>query len=547
VVLAVAPPRVAALDVGGARVDVGGRLATVGVVDTGGGPRQWPRLEYEPVVDAAIRRWLRLHVVARAAVGGPYEDADAGFLDVRRTFQDRSPSLEVCEAVAEVRSDVVDVAAGLQTVAWGRLDGFPPNDVVVPRDLHDPFVRDPEDAKIGVPALTVTAPLRFLSRVTGVGTRIAVTWVPLAVPSRLALPDERWFPSNAAPADQVTLPKRLVEQSLRAVFGPAVSVAGPVVVPVALQVRNHPASFDLGTQGIAARLAGRTAGLDWDLYHYTGPETGPDLTLRSVLRLRRFAIDRATGVATLSLRATATLEQATNGIHATGIDVATTWGDVALRGEAAWTQGRPYLRAAGSLLDAGALAALPTAKLTQQLVKQGRAVVPLAPLFVQRDAIEWGVGADRTVAGIFVLLQLAQIVFLEPVPDLVVGDPDTRLTVMLRRDLARDDLSLEVRGVGMLEKAGWFAFPRLVYRPRDGLSVSLGYLALGGPRSSQRRGGDRGALGVLIGAHDAGDAPAAVVGHGPTCARCGARAGSRTRATWRRCTSSASLGAERSG
>ena len=46
--------------------------------------------------------------------------------------------------------------AGIQKFAWGKLDGPPPTDVLTPRDLHDPLVRDYEESKIGIPAVQLT-------------------------------------------------------------------------------------------------------------------------------------------------------------------------------------------------------------------------------------------------------------------------------------------------------------------------------------------------------------------------------------------------------
>lgn len=305
------------------------------------------------------------------------EEAHAGVVNFVHAFQDLSPSLELRE-LADVHAARVDVRAGIQAVAWGRLDGPPPTDVVNPRDYHDPFVRDPEDAKIGVLALAVGGPLPDAAppRVAGLG--LSLVWVPLPVPSRLARPDERWFPRPP-----------------------------------------HPRS---GRRRRSPERARRRRRLGAVPRHRTGDRAGRGL--RSALRLRGFAVDPATGEATLALASETLLRQALDRIHMTDVDAAVTVGDVALRAEATWFVDRPHPCASRSTRFApAAIARLPTRCIVHQLVRRRTAEVPLAPPFVLRDAVQWGVGADTAVAGAFALLQLNQIAFLEPTPTLMVGDP----------------------------------------------------------------------------------------------------------------------------
>src|SRR5262249_57298318 len=97
-----------------------------------------------------------------------------------RPYEEPRASLEGRDAPAEVR-------AGIQTFAWGKLDGRPPTDVVNPRDWHDPLVVDEffEEQKIGIPALLGTYYLPDVPRFDLSGLRFALGWIPFAVPSRL--------------------------------------------------------------------------------------------------------------------------------------------------------------------------------------------------------------------------------------------------------------------------------------------------------------------------------------------------------------------------
>src|SRR5207245_9666659 len=108
----------------------------------------------------------------------------------------------------------------------------------------------------------------------------------------------------------------------------------------------------------------------------------------------------------------------------------------------------------------------------------------VADLFVRRNAVEWGVGADVLSHGVFTLLQVDRLALFEPAPRLLVNDPETRLVGLVRRSFLGDRLELELRTVWSIERGAWFAFPRVSYSLRDDLRLRLGYLALGGPSRS---------------------------------------------------------------
>src|SRR5262249_35902676 len=92
--------------------------------------------------------------------------------------------------------------------------------------------------------------------------------------------------------------------------------------------------------------------------------------------------------------------------------------------------------------------------------------------------------ADSLYHGFQPLLQLNQIVLLEAAPRLLIHDPETRLSTLLRRRFLRDRLELEVRANYAIERGAWFAFPRASYLVTDDLRVRLGYLEIGGTRKS---------------------------------------------------------------
>jgi hypothetical protein len=449
----------------GGRVTVEGALDGLAVVGTGTGASQNPEGRVTLDTEARLARRLRLVTEVRGLVGGPFEgNPSAGVYDFRRAYQNRTPALELRQAVLEYRGRRFDAGAGVQTFAWGKLDGLPPTDVLNPRDYHDPIVRDVEDRKIGVPAVAFTyyptAPRSWHLR----GLRATVIWIPWAVPSRLAEIGERWFPRSTA------IPSRL-----RIRF----SSIGTVGVPVRLRTANDPPPRRLASGGVGLRLGGTVRGVDWDLYHYSGPETGPDVDLVADAFLRP------------RVRAEARLAQAHDVIHMTGADAACVLGPVALRAEAAHFLGRPMLRSAAGVLDD--LSQAEENRVLAQVLRRGRARVPLAPLFPDQDVVEWGVGADGVWHGWNPLVQLSQVIVLDSAPRLLIANPETSALVRVSRRWLDDRLTTEVRFLWAIERGSWFAQPSVSYLVRDDLRVGVEYLAIGGPRESligQFRGND---------------------------------------------------------
>lgn len=450
----------------GGRLTFGGFLDGLAVAETEDSQRQRPGALLDLHLDGEATRWLRGRLDLRTRVGGPYEGGHPGVFNLNHTYQNRSPSLEVNEAYADVHLRAADLRLGIQKVAWGKLDGLPPTDVMNPRDFHDPIVEDFEERKIGIPMALGTYYLPDVPRFDLSGLRATFIWVPIAVPPRLALIEERWFPSAVSPGERFVVS----EAALREIGIPA---TGPLDVPVALRTLNHHPPHGLENGGGAVRLGGTWRDTDWDLYHYTGPETGPDVDLLSTARL--------VSATPLRITSSAVLRQAHDSMHMSGADAATALGGFTVRAEVAYMDDHTYLRPASDLGKE-----IPLRQVLNGLAtsKSHTTQVPLGALFPSLDSVEWGIGADYLVHGWLPLLQLTQIVLLEPAPRLLIADPETRLSATLRKRWLADRLEFESRGVYALERGGWFFFPRLSYLVRDDFRVRLGYLAIGGPRTS---------------------------------------------------------------
>jgi len=448
-------------------VTAGGWLDGLAVAETEGGPRERPQAMLSLQLDAAVTRALRTHVEVRSRVGGPFEGGHPGVYNFEHEFQNRSPALEVSEAYGDWHLRSADLRLGVQKVAWGKLDGIPPTDVVNPRDYHDPLVQDFEERKIGVPAALGTYYLPDLPRFDLHELRATLVYVPITVPPRLALVEERWFPTSTVPPLRIVIAPERLEPPFRMLF------PNGLVVPIRFGTLNHrpPQRFEDGAIGF--RFGGTWRETDWDFYHYTGPETGPDADLR-------VTVIGQTG--RHPVRVESRLTQAHDTIHMTGVDAARAFGGLTVRAEAAHFDDRPYLRVGSEL--AAEIAAMANPNRIFRRLKSGPVRLPAGPLFPSVDSVEWGVGADYLIHGFMPLVQLNQIVLLDPAPRLLIADPETRLSGTLRKRLLAERLELEVRGVYAIERQAWYVFPRASYLVRDDLRVRLGYLALGGPRTS---------------------------------------------------------------
>jgi hypothetical protein len=466
-------------------LELTGYLDGLGVIDTGGATRQRPQALGVVRAEARVLRWLRGRLELRSRLGGPFEGGHPGVYNFVHTYQNRSPSLEVNEAYSDVELRHTDLRIGIQKLAWGRLDGLPPTDIVNPRDFHDPFVTEAEEAKIGVPALAGTYHFQP-PRGSGIGElRFSLLWLPFAVPPRLAEVEERWFPAALNPG-KVVLPRRAVELTLERILdGGDVIVPKDVPVPGTLETSNHRPPRRLDAGGIGGRLSGTWRGMDFSLSHYSGPETGPDVDLQTRVILESFDL-LPNGEADLKLRSRSVLRQAHDMMHMTGVDWASTLGPTTVRAEAAVFQDRLFLRNARDLISPAAL--------RRQLQDQSRELfeqprnphidLRLPPLFPARDAVEWGIGMDYTVHSVFALAQVTEIILLEDAPRLLIGNPETRFVAVLRRPFLQDRVEVELRGVYAVERGGWFALPRVSWLIRDDLRLRLGYLAIGGPKTS---------------------------------------------------------------
>jgi hypothetical protein len=160
----------------------------------------------------------------------------------------------------------------LQLFAWGKLDGIPPNDVLNPRSFHDPLGRrrrGAEDRRAGAVGHVLRAGAERRSALA------AWSAARLRAVRGAAAPGAR--AQNAGSPTTLGVPKFFSVAQLEG-QGFVGLMHG---VPVSFHTKNNPPTRQFDQGGIGVRLGGTVRSVDWDLYYYDGPETGPDAKLQT--------------------------------------------------------------------------------------------------------------------------------------------------------------------------------------------------------------------------------------------------------------------------
>jgi len=163
-------------------------------------------------------------------------------------------SVELREGYMAADFKDVSFVLGKQWVAWGRADEINPVDMINPEDYSEPLVRDKEDKKIRVPALSV-------SRYMGDFTLTAVL-VPDFTPPGLDA-NSHWVRGILTQMDSLKLyyAERAVAESV-----PAYLIEDYVAERLKIEEKGN----DIGNSQIGARLSGYVMGTDFSVYYYRG-------------------------------------------------------------------------------------------------------------------------------------------------------------------------------------------------------------------------------------------------------------------------------------
>lgn len=460
------------------KVDVEGKLELLDVerVETDN-PYQDPEGKLRLRLGTDLASHFRLQTDLTGTAGGtPRHSPRAGVYDYDHVLQDISPSLEVGEAYLDYYSPRLEVRAGLQRFAWGKLDGIQPNDLLNPEKFYDPVLEEENDRKIGIPAIAPTFYLPAPSSMPS-DLRLTAVWEPIFVPYYFPDQDERWYP-----------PLGRVPRQSRVLGFTSNNQARFVNRPLPSRSLEH------GT--FALRMTGLIVGADFGLYYFDGYDTAPtlDVSARGFVRLDPLNPQG------FDVRSEIEIFPVFDRIRSAGADLAYSMLGATFRAEAAYVMGRGYPRSIRDVVarpeQIGTLDTILLAAGREQEVP-----VRLEPASVRRDGIEWGVGGDTLWGDTFVLLQVNQTAILDNHVDLLISNFETRLAMTVRRSFYDDKLKAELIGLYGIQGVYGIAHPRVTYSVNDHVDVRVGYLLIEGHEKSilgQYKANDEGYVRVRL-------------------------------------------------
>jgi hypothetical protein len=320
-------------------VSVSGRLGLLGVVALDGDSiKEDPSITGRLKIDTAPTT-LSFHTWLEGGWDGsvkrPVRDHSL-LKSWDEVYQRNTPFLEFKELYAGYSTDSLELRAGIQRFAWGRLDEYPINDLLNPWDYSQFLRKSLEDRKIGVPSLSASFSKGDWS--------CDAVWVPLFVPYRLPQPNERWFGASA--------------------------LSGFAQLPGAEIVPNEPdmPPRTLENSTIALRVR-RTGDIEWALSLFHGFDPRP------VFKTTALAITPLAD----KIRIDPGFVPDFRKITVIGLDAATVTGDWSLRAELAYTFGRVF----NIRQDLWGYPPIPTP-----------GIYSLQPIGQVRDTFDYGIGAD---------------------------------------------------------------------------------------------------------------------------------------------------------
>ena len=390
-----------------------------------------PSLDGRIKFDAAAPSW-RFHSWLEGGWDGsvrrPIRD-NALFKNFDEVYQSNTPFLEFKELFLSYSTRLLDVRAGIQRYAWGRLDEYPPNDLLNPWD-YTRFLRRPlEDRKIGVPSLSALLTRNDWS--------LETVWIPVLVPYRLPMPYERWSGSSLATVVMQAVPN----------------------AEISPEEPNLPERrIENGNGGLRMK---HTGDIEWavNLYHGYDP--------RPVFRATALKIIPQGG----SILIDPGFVPVFHRITSAGLDAASVLGDLSLRAEMAYSFNR-YLNIRRELWGYPAV------------LSPG--VQPLNPAIEQEhDTLDYGLGADyRLFEDALLTMQAQQTVIFGNVDRLYERKVETLLWANVKLGFMNQKIETNwniaynpEHGDRMSKVNGWYVFS-------DSWKAGLTYVALTGPAQS---------------------------------------------------------------
>ncbi len=344
-------------------------------------------------------------------------------------YQSNSPYLEFKEFYVTHSSGPLDLRAGIQRFAWGRLDEYPPNDLLNPWD-YTRFLRKPlEDRKIGVPSVSAT--------LTAGVWAWDVVWVPVFVPYRLPMPDERWAVTSALSTI-------------------AQAVPNATITPQEPELPEH----TIENSSVGMRIK-RSGDVEWAVNFFHGYDPRP------VFKTTALTIIPQGGTAIIDPGYVPDFHRSS----VIGADAAAVRGDLSIRAEAAYSLNRFF-------------------NIRRELWGYPAAPVPginpLNPDIEEKhDALDYGIGADyRLFEDALLTMQAQQTVILGNTNRMFNQQVETILWATVRVGWMNQKIDTKAsvaynpeHGDAMATVNGWYVFT-------DSFKAGVTFVKLTGPRQS---------------------------------------------------------------
>jgi hypothetical protein len=388
-----------------------------------------PSLTARLEIDARESLW-RLHSFIEGGWDGAVHDQPRDhslFKDFSHVYQDNSPFVEFKELYLERGVGNMDWRIGIQRFSWGRLDEYPANDLLNPWDYNRFLIRPIEERKIGVPSVSVN--------MNRTDWAYQLVWVPWFVPYRLPEPNAKWsvVPSGSA-------------------------LANTPDAQIMAQEPDLPArTFGNGSLGLRMQHQNR---IDWAFTLFHGYDPHP------VFKTTTLTITESRG----KLLVDPGFEPSFHKITTIGADGATVIGDLSLRAEAAYTLGRAF-------------------NMRQELWGYPEALVPgvfsLNPVEIERNTLDYGIGADyRLIEDWLLTLQAQQTAIFDRPDSLYDKDRETLLWANLKVSWLNQKIETNLNIAYNPEHGASMVRPGITYILTDTWKVSLIGLLLDGPPQS---------------------------------------------------------------
>lgn len=411
-------------------VATSGRISLRGVANLDqAGADEDPSLTGRLEVDARPSAWLFHSLVEGGWDGAARDQGRDGTLlkNFTEIYQDYSPFAEFKELYLQRGTTDIDCRIGIQRFAWGRLDEFPVNDLLNPWEYNRFLVKPLEERKIGVPSVSI--------EINRNDWATQLVWVPWFVPYRLPEFDARW---SVVPAGDVFSNTHDAQVIVREPDLPA-------------------RTLDNGSIGGRVQHSDQ---IDWALNFFHGYDPHP------VFKTTILKVTQARDQLLVDLGLIPSFEKITT----LGADGAIILGDWSLRVEAAYTLGKIF-------------------NVRQELWGYPTVLTPgefsLNPVEVERNTLDYGIGADyRLIEDWLLTLQAQQTVIFDRPDTLYDKEFETILWINLKVGWLNQRMETNLNIACNPEHGATMIRPSVSYVLSDTWKISVNGLLLNGPPQS---------------------------------------------------------------